>query len=185
MLTTPPPDQLLDQLRTQLSHPWIAERAGELDAWLHRFDEVLARARSAPVSDVLSHDDLDGANVLIGSDGQIVAALDWDWARLGPREYDLWTVVDHTHPRRFLVSYGIDQLDLDPTHLELGLIRRALGDLAARVVQQVDRPGVTTWGFQRLVRIDQILALFREPRRSVSYSPNAPAECSPSTVASS
>jgi len=113
------------------------------------------------VPDVLSHDDLDGANVLIGSDGQVVAALDWDWARLGPREHDLWTVVDHTHPRRFLEAYGIHELDLNPTHLELGLIRRALGDLAARVVQQVDRPGVTTWGFERLARIDDTLALFR------------------------
>lgn len=32
---------------------------------------------------------------------------------------------------------------------------------AARVVQQVDRPGVTTWGFERLARIDDTLALFR------------------------
>lgn len=161
LLTTSPSDHILDQVRPRLSHPWLAERADELNVWLNRFEAVLARGRSTPVPDVLSHDDLDGANVLIGSDGQVVAALDWDWARLGPREHDLWTVVDHTHPRRFLEAYGIHELDLNPTHLELGLIRRALGDLAARVVQQVDRPGVTTWGFERLARIDDTLALFR------------------------
>lgn len=161
LVATSQPDQLVDQLRPRLSHPWIAARAGELNEWLDRFEEVLARARSTQVPVVLSHDDLDGTNVLIGDDGQVVAALDWDWARLGPREHDLWTVIDHTHPRRFLEAYGIDELDLNTTHLEVGLIRRALSDLAARVVQQVDRPGITTWGFERLARIDDTLALFR------------------------
>ena len=109
---------------------------------------------------VLSHDDLDRENVLIGDDGKVVAALDWDWARLGPREHDLWTVIDHEQPRRFLEAYRVDDVDLDPTHLEFGLLRRALGDLAARVVGEVDRPGVITWGFDRLARVDDTLALF-------------------------
>jgi hypothetical protein len=34
--------------------------------------------------------------------------------------------------------------------LEYGRLRRALGDLTARVVAEVDRPGVTMWGFDRL-----------------------------------
>ena len=82
---------------------------------------------------------------------------------LGParsREHDLWTVIDHAHPRRFLDAYRIADVDLDPTHLELGLLRRALGDLAARVVADVDRPGVDAWGFERLARVDDTLALF-------------------------
>jgi hypothetical protein len=153
-------DEPFDQLRPRLSHPWIADRAEELVAWLDRFESVLARGRATTVPIVLSHDDLDGANVLIGDDGTVVAALDWDWARLGPREHDLWTVIDHQQPRRFLDAYAINNVDLDPTHLELGLLRRALGDLAARVIEDVDRPGVGTWGFERLARVDDTLALF-------------------------
>ncbi len=161
VLPVPPlSDGPLDLLRPRLSHPWIADRTDELVASLDRFESVLARARAITVPNVLSHDDLDGANVLIGDDGTVVAALDWDWARLGPREHDLWTVIDHDHPRRFLDAYGIDDVDLDPTHLEFGLLRRALGDLAARVVDEVDRPGVGTWGFERLARVDDTLALF-------------------------
>ncbi len=155
-----PSAEPLDLLRPRLAHPWIADRADELVAWLDRFELVLDRAGATTVPHVLSHDDLDGANVLIGDDGTVVAALDWDWARLGPREHDLWTVIDHAHPRRFLDAYRIADVDLDPTHLELGLLRRALGDLAARVVADVDRPGVDTWGFERLARVDDTLALF-------------------------
>jgi len=153
-------DGPLGLLRTRLSHPWIADRTDELVAWLDRFESVLARARATTVPNVLSHDDLDGANVLIGDDGTVVAALDWDWARLGPREHDLWTVIDHADPRPFLDAYGAGGVELDRTHLELGLLRRALGDLAARVVDGVDRPGVATWGFDRLARVDATLARF-------------------------
>jgi Ser/Thr protein kinase RdoA (MazF antagonist) len=153
-------DEPLRQLRSLLPHPWVADRADELAEWLDRFEVVLARARATTVPSVLSHDDLDGENVLIGDDGKVVAALDWDWARLGPREHDLWTVIDHEQPRRFLEAYRVDDVDLDPTHLEFGLLRRALGDLAARVVRGVDRAGVITWGFDRLARVDDTLALF-------------------------
>jgi hypothetical protein len=155
-----PSHEPLGQLRARLSHPWIADRADELAGWLDRFEAVVERARATTVPRVLSHDDLDGDNVLIGDNGTVVAALDWDWARLGPREHDLWTVIDHEQPRRFLDAYRVDDVDLDPTHLEFGLLRRALDDLAARVVKEVDRPGVATWGFDRLARVDATLALF-------------------------
>lgn len=139
LATRPPTGEPLVGLRAQLGHPWVADRADELAAWLDRFEAVLARARATTVPHVLSHDDLDGANVLIGDTGSVVAALDWDWARLGPREHDLWTVIDHAQPRRLLDAYGIDDVDLDPTHLEFGLLGRALADLAARVLKEVDR----------------------------------------------
>jgi len=165
LCTHPPTDEPLVDLRPRLTHPWVVDRAEELAAWLDRFEAVLARARSTAVPNVLSHDDLDGANVLLDESGSVVAALDWDWARLGPREHDLWTVTDHAQPRRFLDAYGVNDVVLDPTHLEFGLLRRALGDLAARVVQEVDQPGVTTWGFERLARVDDTLALFQvDPR---------------------
>jgi len=160
-LAAPPlSDEPLVMLRPRLDHPWVRERADELRAWLERFEYVLAAASETEVPMVLSHDDFGGMNVLLDDDGRIVAMLDWDWARLGPREHDLWLVTDESRPERFLDAYGRD-VELDATHLEFGLLRRALGDLAARVVDEVDRPGVTTWGFDRLGRVDATLAHFR------------------------
>jgi hypothetical protein len=155
------PDELLTALLPRLDHPWIADRAPELTHCLHRYEIVLGCARSTQVQHVLSHDDLTGANVLIDDRDEVVAALDWDWARLGPREHDLWIVTELAHPRTFLDAYGVEEVDIDPTHIEFGLLRRALGDLTARVVDEVDRPGVTTWGFDRLDRIGAALSLFR------------------------
>jgi aminoglycoside phosphotransferase (APT) family kinase protein len=152
-------DEPLVDLRSRLDHPWVRERADELETWLDRFERVLEHARATVVPHVLSHDDFGGSNVLLDGDGRIVAMLDWDWARLGPREHDLWLVIEEAQPERFLDAYGRD-VAFDRTHLEFGLLRRALGDLAARVVDGVDRPGVTTWGFDRLARLDATLELF-------------------------
>jgi hypothetical protein len=41
------------------------------------------------------------------------------------------------------------------------LLTRALRDLAARVLTETDRPGVDTWGFQQIAKLDRDLALFR------------------------
>lgn len=155
-----PTDELLADLRSRLGHPWIADRADELRAWGDRFEMVVDQARASEVPLVLSHDDFGRLNLLLDVNGRIAAILDWDWARLGPREHDLWLVIDEAHPRPFLDAYGIAGLPLAPVHLEYGLLRRALGDLLARVVEEVDRPGVYTWGFDRLSRIDDTLAMF-------------------------
>jgi Phosphotransferase enzyme family len=161
-LPTPPlTDAPLAELRPRLRHPWVADRAEELAAWLDRFEGVLQSARASQVPLGLSHDDFGGRNVLLDGRGAIVAILDWDWARLGPREHGLWLVIDEAYPQRFLDTYGSAELDLDPAHLEYGLLRRALGDLAARVVGEVDRSGISTWGFDRLARVDDTLAMFR------------------------
>jgi hypothetical protein len=153
-------DAPLVQLRPRLDHPWIADRSEELAIWLDRFEGVLTQAEAAAAPVVLSHDDFGGNNVIIADDRRVAAVVDWDWARLGPREHDMWLVIDESHPTEFLHAYGAAEMSLDVAHLEYGLLRRALGDLAARVVDEVDRHGVTTWGFDRLARIDDTLALF-------------------------
>lgn len=155
-----PTDEPLVDLRARLDHPWIAARADELSSWLDRFEVVVREAGAKDVPQVLSHDDFGGDNLLLNDEGAIVAMLDWDWARLGPREHDLWLVIDEPHPSQFLATYGPSDLALDRSHLEFGLLRRALGDLAARVVAGRDRPGITAWGFDRLRRIDATLKLF-------------------------
>jgi hypothetical protein len=71
----------------------------------------------------------------------------------------VWIAAEDEHCEAFLTEYGARDLDLD--HVEYALLTRGLGDLAARLVQGVDRPGVDTWGLRRLAKLDHDLALFR------------------------
>ncbi|MFD3404436.1 phosphotransferase enzyme family protein [Kribbella sp. NPDC058693] len=144
-------------LEDQLQHPWIVDRADVVSSALARFDEV--RSRLGPVRDVLCHTDFHGLNVLIGDDGEVAAILDWENAVIGPREYDVWVAADGRRIPEFLDEYGADDLDLD--HLEFALLARGLRDLSARVSRNVDRPGVDTWGFERIARVDSDLEEFR------------------------
>ncbi|MEV0793729.1 phosphotransferase [Kribbella sp. NPDC050459] len=140
-----------------LQHPWIADRADEVAAAIARLDDV--RARLEPVRNVVCHTDFHGLNVLIDDQGEVAAILDWENAVIGPREYDVWVAADGDHLVEFLDEYGAD--DLDPDHLEFALLARGLRDLSARVVHEVDRPGVDTWGFDRIARVDSMLEVFR------------------------
>ncbi|MFD7153147.1 phosphotransferase enzyme family protein [Kribbella sp. NPDC059898] len=139
--------------------PYVEGRTATWDDWptVARLDDV--RARLKPVRDVVCHTDFHGLNVLIGADGAVAAILDWESAVIGPREYDLWVAADGEPLVEFLDAYGAD--DLDANHLEFALLARGLRDLAARVMNDVDRPGVDTWGFDRIARVDSNLAIFR------------------------
>lgn len=147
-------------LRARVDHPWIRDRRHEVTQMLDRLEAVVSRAQGIDVPKVLCHSDLIGDNVLIGDDGHVVAVLDWDWAMLAPREHDLWIATEGAHAAEFLRAYG--QVDVDPTHLEYALLRRAVGDLAARVEEETDRAGIETWGFERWRRLDSNLALLMD-----------------------
>jgi aminoglycoside phosphotransferase (APT) family kinase protein len=84
----------------------------------------------------------------VDDDGEVIAIIDWDHAALAPREHDLWMLLDEERSNGLLTAYG--ERDLDATHLEYALLARALRDLAARVHNEVDRPGIEQWGFRRL-----------------------------------
>lgn len=100
-----------------------------------------------------------GHGALIDSDtGEVVAILDWDVARLAPREHDLWAAFEEPDPLTYLDAYGRD-VDLDRAHLEYALLARGLRDATARVAAERDRKGVDTWGFGRWRRLDHNLAL--------------------------
>ena len=159
-VTLPPADVSEPHIRDlarYLQHPWIADRADVVAAAIARLDD--ARARLKPVREVVCHTDLHGLNVLIGNDGEVAAILDWESAVIGPREYDVWVAADGDRLVEFLDEYAAD--DLDPDHLEFALLARGLRDLSARVMNEVDRPGVDTWGFDRIARVDSDLEVFR------------------------
>ncbi|WP_337796283.1 phosphotransferase enzyme family protein [Actinopolymorpha rutila] len=145
------------QLRERLDHPWIRDRRREVAASIYRLEATIERARAKVVRHVVCHRDFGGSNLLIDG-GQVVAILDWAQAVLGPREHDVWMAAEGRHGSSFLAAYGANDLDVD--HIEYALLARALRDMAGRVLQEVDRPGVDTWGFDRIARLDRDLAMF-------------------------
>lgn len=147
------------ELSRNVDHPWIADRRDEVLAAVCRLDAAIARAKAKPVREVLCHTDFGGFNLILDDAGEVAAILDWDYAVLGPREYDVWIAAEGPHLTAFLDEYGAHDLDLD--HLEYALLARALRDLAARVLTGVDRPGVETWGFDRIAKLDGDLEAFR------------------------
>jgi Ser/Thr protein kinase RdoA (MazF antagonist) len=149
----------LGTMRDRIDHPWIRERRAEVEAQLDRLEGAIERARARPRTDVICHTDFGGHNALVDhATGAIVAILDWDYARLAPREHDLWAAFDEPDPRAYLDAYGRD-VDLDCVHLEYALLARALRDATARVAAERDREGVDTWGFDRWRRLDRNLEL--------------------------
>ena len=158
------PDATMDDgrvqfLRDHLDHPWIADRRDDLAAAVDRLEAAIDRARRTEAPNVLVHHDLYGDNMLVGDDGEVIAILDWDHACTAPREHDLWMLADRERANGLLAAYGAS--DLNPTHLEYALLARALGDVAARVHDEVDRPGIEQWGFRRLARVDEVLDQLR------------------------
>ncbi|GAB3820385.1 phosphotransferase [Kribbella italica] len=146
-------------LAANLDHPWIADRRDEIAAAIDRLHNAVQRADQVPARRVLCHTDFITLNLLVDSDDQLAAILDWDQAVLAPREHDLWVAAETRQLEDYLTEYGARDLSLD--HLECTLLSRALGDLTARVLGEVDRPGVQMWGFDRLARLDDDLARFR------------------------
>ena len=151
----------IELLRTRLDHPWIRDRRDEVTRMVDRLEDVIERATNIVRPAVLCHNDLIGDNVLIGDDGRVVAMLDWDHADIAPCEHDVWIATEGPMAAEFLGAYGA--VDFDPTHLEYALLRRAVGDLAARVADEVDRPGIDTWGFDRWRRLEDNLDLLTRP----------------------
>ena len=147
----------IELLRARIDHPWIRDRRDEVTRMVDRLEAVIELASRVTRPGVLCHNDLIGDNLLIGDDGRVVAMLDWDHAEIAPCEHDVWIATEGPMAAEFLRAYGA--VDLNPTHLEYALLRRAVGDLAARIGEDVDPPGIETWGFDRWRRLEQNLDL--------------------------
>ena len=146
----------ISDLRDRLDHPWISDRRREVEQYLSRLESVIEEAARHVPEPVLVHSDFGGWNLLVDDAGAASAILDWDHACVGPREHDVWVAFEHADAPMFLRAYGAE--NLDRVHLEYALLRRAVQDLAARVVNETDREGVELWGFARWHRLDADLA---------------------------
>jgi Phosphotransferase enzyme family len=149
-------------LRDLLDHPWIIERRAEVEHYMDRLESTAALAKATPLPPVVLHTDFGGLNLLVDDSGRATAILDWDGVCVGPCEHDLWIAFEYADPCAFLDAYGASHVDL--AHLEFALLRRAVQDLTARLVEGADREGVETWGFDRWRRLDADL------RSITSYS---------------
>lgn len=147
----------IDALRARADHPWIGTRRAELLDGLDRLAAAMDRARATDAPHVVCHHDLFPHNVLVDDRGRVTALLDWGQTLLAPREHDVFAGVCGPDPVRYLRAYGAD--DLDPVHLEYARLARSLRDLAARILDEVDREGVDTWGFDGLRRAPADLRL--------------------------
>jgi hypothetical protein len=143
-------------LRNQLDHPWIVERRAEVEQYVDRLESVTARAAATVRPPVVVHGDFGGPNLLLDDSGRATAILDWDGVCIGPREHDLSIAFEYADPCAFLDAYGADHIDV--THLEYALLRRAVQDLTARVVEGTDLEGIERWGFHRWRRLDAALS---------------------------
>lgn len=144
--------QLLDDLRA-LERIGPRDRFGPRalrDLLLPRREEllrVLERARAyralalaRPRELVACHTDAHGGNVLLDPHGRLWL-LDWETARLAPREHDLWMV--HAHLETFLSAYEAAlgaRPALDADLFAFYFHRRNLEDIAAWMVQVLRDP---------------------------------------------
>lgn len=117
------------QARRTPELPWDQEL---VDALVERADALAELLRDRPRDDVLCHTDPHLGNVLL--QGAQVWLVDWDDARLAPREHDLvfplGGVVDEvTEQERAAFFDGYGPVELDPDRLAYARCLRALEDL--------------------------------------------------------
>ena len=95
----------LEQALAQLDTPWdhgpfaeparasLRAHAGRVRDRLHAYDQLAGRVRDAPGPWVVTHGEPHGSNVILGAAGDRWL-VDWDTTLIGPRERDLWMVLD-------------------------------------------------------------------------------------------
>jgi spectinomycin phosphotransferase len=141
------------------------EILGQLER-LHHLQRTVGRL-NGPF--VLCHTDLLGDNMLVNDQGQI-SVLDWDDATLAPPEHDLWAALGDglgSILDTYREAGGAQPLHLE--HFAFYLLRRYLGDMAARVERLLHEDtaghedeellyGIEAYGFARWSALDDTLA---------------------------
>jgi len=110
----------------------LREHAGRIRERLHAYDERAATLLDDQVAWVLTHGEPHSANLMRTPDGGL-RLLDWDTVLIGPRERDLWMVLDDDltgwDEYRALAGAG----DLDTETLALYRERWALAEICIYV----------------------------------------------------
>jgi len=147
---------------------WILPHRDEVLDQLDRLHRLQDSVRALNGPRVLIHGDHGGDNLLIDADGRMFV-LDWDGATIGPPEFDFHSALGDGFAR-FLQVYreagGSGPWYLD--NFAFSLLRRALGDFAARLLGMLEEDfspdeddealhGMESWGFRRWRELDKTL----------------------------
>ena len=111
-------------------------RVDELRTWIARLERLREVASARPWDEVLCHTDIWGSNLLLADDGSL-HLLDWDGARIGPAEQDLFMFAGTTFFPADRFAWFLDRYErafrrvpLDADRFGFYLYRRNLEDLA-------------------------------------------------------
>jgi spectinomycin phosphotransferase/16S rRNA (guanine(1405)-N(7))-methyltransferase len=106
----------------------VKQNAVPIRRLLARYDDLVARARSAAGRAVLTHGEPHPGNTMLGADGRWLL-IDWDTALVAPPERDLWSLDrgDGTILGAYARATGVAP---DPDLLELYRLRWDINDLA-------------------------------------------------------
>jgi spectinomycin phosphotransferase len=100
-----PGREALEEAFAQLDTPWdhgpfaeparelLRAQAGGVRDRLRAYDELAGRVRDAPGPWVVTHGEPHSANVILDATGDL-RLVDWDTTLIGPRERDLWMILD-------------------------------------------------------------------------------------------
>jgi Ser/Thr protein kinase RdoA (MazF antagonist) len=128
--------------------------AAEFREQIERLEALREAAKLAAAPWVVCHTDAGGDNLYVDANGRL-GVLDWDHAALAPAESDFILVARDQRDRgplsHVVRGYGHDP---DPDRLRYFLLRRYLGDAAARISQLAEPganrvellEGVNEWG---------------------------------------
>ena len=109
----------------------LRERESTVRIWLDEYDELSRAVRSSRRAWVLTHGEPHRANVIRGDDTLFL--VDWDTARVAPRERDLWMVLDDERVEwdAYLATAG--DVALDERVLAMYRVGWTIADVAAFV----------------------------------------------------
>lgn len=143
-LTLPDLDALLAALAA-IDEPWVSGPFGEparallrsdrsrLIEALARYEELVEQVRAEAAPWVITHGEPRAANILRDFNGEL-HLIDWDTARLAPRERDLLFVIDdETATQPYVDAAGV--VPVSAAALRLFRMRWDLGEVAIYVAQ--------------------------------------------------
>jgi spectinomycin phosphotransferase len=135
-------EEALAQLDTSWDHGPFAEparallraHAGRVRDRLHAYDQLAGRVRDEPGPWVVTHGEPHSSNVILGAAGD-PWLVDWDTMLIGPRERDLWMVLDDDRTGWDEYREVTGSVPLNGDALELYRERWALSEICEYVTE--------------------------------------------------
>lgn len=131
----------LRETLARLDRPWtsgpfgeparklLAESRTAVVDLIDRYESMGAAAHARQSDWVITHGEPHGTNILLGANDQLFL-IDWDTALIGPKERDLWMILDDDGPEWLAYRGKRRAGDLRPEILELYRIEWVLSEIS-------------------------------------------------------